>query len=46
MNRYVVALAFFFSLRVSRDPTVNASVKYLYSEISRKVFSISYIIMR
>jgi hypothetical protein len=43
MNRYTVALVSFFPLRVFRDFTVNVSAKYLYLEVSRRVFGISYI---
>jgi hypothetical protein len=36
----------FFLLRISRDLTVNALIKYLYLKVFRKVFSVSYIIIR
>jgi hypothetical protein len=45
MNRYVVALALSFLLRVFYDLTVGVSVEHLYLEAFRRVSGIFYIVM-
>jgi hypothetical protein len=45
MNKCVMALVPFLLLKVFYDFTIGISVKYLYSEASRRVSGISYIIM-
>jgi hypothetical protein len=46
MNRYIIVLISFFLLKIFYDPTVNILIKHLYLETSRKVSSVSYIIIR
>jgi hypothetical protein len=46
MNKYIVALALSFLLKVSHDPMINISAKHPYSKTPRRVFGISYIIIR
>jgi hypothetical protein len=46
MNRCTVILIFFFLLKVFRDLTINALIKYFYLKAPRKVSGIFYIIIR
>jgi hypothetical protein len=36
----------FFLLKISHNPTISALIKHLYLKTSRKIFGVSYIIIK